>query len=159
MYKRGFTLIEVMVALVIVGGSVITLFYRGTKSLETVVEAVLKQEAMHIADTVINEIYAKGYTFYEEQGYLPEDETGFEIRADFSAEEILLSSLTEGEGEPDVESEEEKEKEEKIVLVHIKVTVASKEDKDISVSLTLDLPADTAGIKGIEAILPDTTEK
>ena len=157
----GITLIEVMAALLIVGGAVIPLLYMRIESFASVRKAVLMQEAMHIAETAINKIYIQGYTFYEEQGYLPEDETRFDIQADFSAEEILLSSFTsrEGEGEPDAASEEEKEKEEKIIFVHISVTVTSKEDKDISVSLKLDLPADTAEVEGIEAVLPDTTGK
>ena len=157
MRNQGLSLIEVMVALVIVGGSVVTLFYRGTESLETVVETVLKKEAMHIAEKAINAIYIKRYTFYEEQGYLLDDESRFDIEAGFTAEEILLSSLTQGEEE--AEEAEDKDKEEKIVLVHISVTVTSKENKDVSVTLKLDLPADTADVKGIEKVLPEPTEK
>ena len=158
-FLTGITLIEVMAALLIVGGAVVPLLYMRIDSFASARKAVLMQDAMHIAETAINEIYARGYTFYEQQGYLPEDETRFEILADFTAEEILLSSLIVQEGESDAESEEEKEKEEKIVLIHISVAVTSKEDKDISVSLSLDLPADTAEVKGVEDILPDTSEK
>jgi len=162
MDERGLSLIEVMVALVIVGSSVVTLFYRGTELLENAQESVLRQEAMHIAETTINEIYIRGYTFYEEQGYLPEEEIEFDIEADFSAEEILLSSVIppqEREDQSGSEREAEDEEEEKIVIVRIKVKVISKENRDVSVSLALDFPADTADVEGLEAILPDTSEK
>lgn len=163
MNKRGLSLIEVMVALVIVGSSVVTLFYRGTELLDNVQESVLRQEAMHIAETAINEIYIRGYTFYEQQGYMPEEETEFDIKADFTAEELPLSSVipsqeSDEQSGPERDAEKEEE-EEKIVIVHIKVRVTSRQNRDISVSLSLDFPADTADVEGLEAILPDTSEE
>ena len=64
MHNKGITLIEVMAALLIVGGSVIPLLYMRIESFTSVRDTVLMQEAMHIAETAINDIYVKGYTFY-----------------------------------------------------------------------------------------------
>lgn len=161
MNSRGMTLIEVMAALLIMGGAVIPLLYMRSESFASVQKAVRTERAMHIAEAAINEIYIKGYTFFSEQGYIPEDETGFTVEAEFTAEEVLISSLipSEQDGEePEGEPEEGEEEEDKIAVVHISVTVASTDDEDISLTLSLDFPADTAEVEGLEEILPQTSE-
>ena len=160
MHKKGITLLEVLAALVILGSSIVTLFYRGTESLDDVRDTLLMQEAIHLAEQTINEICHRGYRYYEQQEYLPDEEGLFEVTAEFTAEEILLPTLISGEEEQGLERdrEDEESKEEKVVLLHISVNVSARDKKEISVRLSLDIPAETSDMEDIESILPLTPE-
>ena len=166
----AFTMVEVLVALFIIGLGVTPLIVDRGRALDKATKSVLLQEAMLIAEKKANEIFYRGYAYYQSAD-LDTGNPNFECTADFSVEEINIPDLfeidegEEGEKElerfkvPDRENEDGEETDDlTIVVYHITVTVSSKEENpeqepEIRVIFTLEIPEGASSIKDAENLL------
>lgn len=157
MKRSGFTLIEVIAAVVIIGIGIVPLLIERSGSLRDAQRSIRLQEAMRMAEDRMNEILRRGYAYFEAGGYLEGDES-FTVNATFAAEEILIADFFPAEPVTDeaqaAASAAAEEEPETIVVYHITVQVTDRDDADISVLLVLDVPADLFAIEGTESLLP-----
>jgi len=154
----GFTLLEVLAALVIVGASVVALYYRGTESLEDAREAFLLGKGILLAESVVNEMCVFGYPYYAGGEYHGRgEEEGFTVEAEFTAEEVSLGERESGgtavEGHPPDTGKERKT----TVILRLAAAVTLPDDPSFSVGLERTMPAEESGVAGYEAALPEGT--
>ncbi|MFH1706990.1 MAG: prepilin-type N-terminal cleavage/methylation domain-containing protein [Planctomycetota bacterium] len=165
MIRRGFTLLEVILALVVITIALLPLLGQHSNALYDTLYATLTSQAARIAEDGMAAILTGGYAAFTEGRWRPADGTApFDCAADFTAEEIRKSLLIEAAGAPPPEADAAAataaapEQEDMIVVYHIAVTVTSREFPDIRVRLALDIPAGAMPLLGVEDLVPAPAE-
>jgi prepilin-type N-terminal cleavage/methylation domain-containing protein len=166
--RRGFTLLEVILALVVITIAMLPLLGQHSNALYDTLYATLTSQASRIAEDAMAANMTGGYAAFTEGRWRPADETvPFDCTAEFTAEEVRKTLLTEAAGAPPPEGPDAAAvtaaatapaEEETIVVYHIAVTVVSREFPDIRIRLALDIPAGAMPLPGVEDLEPTPAE-